>query len=307
MTDQIGKTLVIGAGISGIRASLDLAQAGYQVLMLEQSDRVGGLLSQLDTQFPTSTCGMCRMLPMMERDRVDQQCLRRGLSHDTIEICVSTDLISLKGEPGNFTVSFTPQTGGGRDECPVLVVDDEQIVRDSMREWLREEGYPVQTADSAAGALKRLAEGSFKVLLSDIKMPGMDGVTLLTRAKEIQPDLAVVMMTAYAAVDTAVEAMKQGALDYLVKPFDPDAVLQMVDRIYKDAVAKNARHDTVDAVILASGATFFQPNQGINPYGYGRIPGVVTNLEFERMLSHAGPGGMELVHPVTGRPVTRIA
>jgi heterodisulfide reductase subunit A-like polyferredoxin len=307
MTDQVGKTLVIGAGISGIRASLDLAQAGYQVLMLEQSDRVGGLLSQLDTQFPTSTCGMCRMLPMMERDRVEQQCLRRGLSHDTIEICVSTDLISLKGEPGNFTVSFTPQTGGGRDECPVLVVDDEQIVRDSMREWLREEGYPVQTADSAAGALKRLAEGSFKVLLSDIKMPGMDGVTLLTRAKEIQPDLAVVMMTAYAAVDTAVEAMKQGALDYLVKPFDPDAVLQMVDRIYKDAVAENARHDTVDAVILASGATFFQPNQGINPYGYGRIPGVVTNLEFERMLSHAGPGGMELVHPVTGRPVTRIA
>jgi len=307
MTEPIGKTLVIGGGISGIRASLDLAQAGYQVLLLEQSDRVGGLLSQLDTQFPTSTCGMCRMLPMMERDRVDQQCLRRGLSHDNIEICVSTDLISLEGDPGNFSVSFLSQTDGGRDDCPVLVVDDEKIVRDSMKEWLSEEGYPVQTADSAAEALNLLAEGSFKVMLTDIKMPGMDGVTLLTRAKEIQPDLAVVMMTAYAAVDTAVEAMKQGALDYLVKPFDPDAVLQMVDRIFKDAVAENARKDTVDAVILASGATFFQPNPGINPYGYGRIPGVVTNLEFERMLSHAGPGGMDLVHPVTGQPVSRIA
>jgi heterodisulfide reductase subunit A len=220
---------------------------------------------------------------------------------------VSTDLISLNGDPGNFSVSFLSQTDGGRDDCPVLVVDDEKIVRDSMKEWLSEEGYPVQTADSAAEALNLLAEGSFKVMLTDIKMPGMDGVTLLTRAKEIQPDLAVVMMTAYAAVDTAVEAMKQGALDYLVKPFDPDAVLQMVDRIFKDAVAENARKDTVDAVILASGATFFQPNPGINPYGYGRIPGVVTNLEFERMLSHAGPGGMDLVHPGTGRPVTRIA
>ncbi len=171
----------------------------------------------------------------------------------------------------------------------MLVVDDEKIVRDSMKEWLREEGYPVQTADSAAGALKLLETGIFRVMLTDIKMPGMDGVILLTRAKEIQPDLAVVMMTAYAAVDTAVEAMKQGALDYLVKPFDPDAVLQMVDRIYMDAVAKNARKEIVDAVIVATGATFFQPDRGINPYGYGRISGVVTNLEFERMLSHAGP------------------
>ncbi|MBG0778341.1 FAD-dependent oxidoreductase [Desulfotignum balticum] len=307
MTDQIGKTLVIGGGISGIRASLDLAQAGFQVILMEQSDRVGGLLSQLDTQFPTSTCGMCRMLPMTDRDHADPQCLRRGLAHDNIEICVSTDLISLTGEPGNFTVSFIAQTDGGRQECPVLVVDDEKIVRDSMKEWLMEEGYPVQTAASAARALELLETGNFKAMLTDIKMPGMDGVTLLTRAKEIQPDLAVVMMTAYAAVDTAVEAMKQGALDYLVKPFDPDAVLLMVDRIYKDAVAKNARIDTVDAVILATGATFFHPDQGINPYGYGRIPGVVTNLEFERMLSHAGPGGMDLTHPVTGRPVTRIA
>lgn len=307
MTDQIGKTLVIGGGISGIRAALDLAQAGYQVLLMEQSDCVGGLLTQLDTQFPTSTCGMCRLLPMMERDLVVQQCLRRGLSHENIETCLSTDLVSLKGEPGNFTVSLAPRTDGGRDGCPVLVVDDEKIVRDSMKEWLKEEGYPVQTADSAAMALELLETGPFKAMLTDIKMPGMDGVTLLTRAKEIQPDLAVVMMTAYAAVDTAVEAMKQGALEYLVKPFDPDAVLEMVDRIYQTSVAKSARVEIVDAVILASGATFFQPAQSINPYGYGRIPGVVTNLEFERMLSHAGPGGMDLVHPLTGRPVTRIA
>jgi heterodisulfide reductase subunit A-like polyferredoxin len=307
MTDPIGRTLVIGAGISGIRASLDLAQAGCQVLLLEHSDRVGGLLSQIDTQFPTSTCGMCRMLPMMERDRVDPQCLRRGLAHDNLEICVATELISLEGEPGNFTVSFIDQAAGGRKDCPVLVVDDEKIVRDSMKEWLMEEGYPVRTADSAARALALLETESFMVMLTDIKMPGMDGVTLLTRAKEIRPDLAVVMMTAYAAVDTAVEAMKQGALDYLVKPFDPDAVLQMVDRIFKDAVARNARREAVDAVILATGAAFFQPDRGINAYGYGRIPGVVTNLEFERMLSHAGPGGMDLLHPVTGRPVTRIA
>lgn len=118
MTDRIGRTLVIGAGISGIRASLDLAQAGYQVLLLEQSDRVGGLLSQLDTQFPTSTCGMCRMLPMMERDRVDPQCLRRGLAHENLEICTATDLVSLKGNPEILRCRSSVRRMGGETTAP---------------------------------------------------------------------------------------------------------------------------------------------------------------------------------------------
>jgi CheY-like chemotaxis protein len=307
MKNRIGKTLVIGGGISGIRASLDLSQAGFQVLLVESSDHLGGLLSHLYHQFPTSTCGMCRMLPMAGRDRVSLQCLRRGLCHENIEVCLSTDLIGLEGAPGGFTAALSSRESRDRGECPVLVVDDEKIVRDSMREWLAEEGYPVQTAASAQKALDLLETDRFQVMLTDIRMPGMDGVTLLSRARAVQPDLAVVMMTAYAAVDSAVAAMKQGAVEYLVKPFDPDAVLTLVDRIFQASFADKARKETVDAVILAAGAGFFRPDQGINPYGYNRIPGVVTNLEFEQMLSRQGTGDPHLLHPVTSRPVRRIA
>jgi heterodisulfide reductase subunit A-like polyferredoxin len=307
MKNRIGKTLVIGGGISGIQACLDLCQAGFQVLLVESSDHLGGMLSHLYHQFPTSTCGMCRILPMAGRDRVSPQCLRRGLCHENIEICLSTDLIGLEGDPGGFTAALTSRDSRNPGECPVLVVDDEKIVRDSMKEWLAEEGYPVQTAASARQALDLLAADAFQVMLTDIRMPGMDGVELLSRAKSIQPDLAVVMMTAYAAVDSAVAAMKQGAVEYLVKPFDPDAVLALVDRIFQASAADKAQKESVDAVILAAGAGFFRPDQGINCYGYGRIPGVVTNLEFEQMLSRAGSGGTHLRHPDTDRPVRRIA
>ncbi len=380
MTHKIGKTLVKGGGISGIKASLDLAQAGYQVLLVEASDHLGGVTSQLDRQFPTAGCGMCRMLPLIDRDQASRHCLRRGLFHENIETCLSTDLVSVQGEPGDFTIALQQQTsqvnpalciGCGQCEavcpkevpdpfnagltkrkaiyrpcpqsfsyayaidgnacngcracgevCPthaiqfvaqeretfhVLVVDDEKIVRDSMKEWLTEEGYQVHTAASGQKALDLMAENHFHMMLTDIKMPGMDGVELLTRAKALQPDIAVVMMTAYAAVESAVAAMKQGALEYVIKPFAPETVLALVDKRFGEFAAANARKETVDALILASGSDLFTPDQGINPYGYGRIPGVVTSLEFERMLSAAGPGRTQLVHPVTGRQIQRIA
>ena len=84
MNKAIGKTLVAGAGLSGIRSALDLAEAGYKVLLIDKSDRIGGLLSQLDYQFPTSKCGYCRMLPMFDRDQSSQHCLRKGLFHENM-------------------------------------------------------------------------------------------------------------------------------------------------------------------------------------------------------------------------------
>ena len=380
MTQQAAKIMVVGGGISGICASLDLARAGCQVLLVEKSDHLGGLLSQLDRQFPNSGCGMCRLLPLFNRDQASDHCLRRGLFHENIEICLGTDLISVEGEPGKFAVALKQQAarvdpalciGCGRceavcpvevpdpfnagltsrkaiyrpcpqsfsyaytidpyactdcracqDACPtgaitfaakeretfhVLVVDDEKIVRDSMKEWLAEEGYQVWTAASAKKALELMADTPFHMMLTDIKMPGMDGVELLARAKALQPDLDVVMMTAYAAVDSAVEAMKQGALEYVIKPFEPDTVLAMVSTCFAAFSAARARKETVGAVIMAQGNSLFAPDVKTNPYGYRKIPGVVTSLEFERMLSHAGPGMDTLVHPATGSPVQRIA
>jgi len=80
-------------------------------------------------------------------------------------------------------------------------------------------------AASGPDALEKLAAAPFHLMLLDIKMPGMDGVTVLEKARVIQPALHVLMMTAYATVETAVDAMKIGAMDYLIKPFEPEALI----------------------------------------------------------------------------------
>lgn len=104
MPNKIGKALVVGAGIGGIKTALDLAETGYGVTLIDRSPHIGGVLSQLDYQFPTNRCGMCKMLPLVDRDASSQYCLRKGLFHENIEILLSTELISVKGEPGKFQI-----------------------------------------------------------------------------------------------------------------------------------------------------------------------------------------------------------
>ncbi len=115
-----------------------------------------------------------------------------------------------------------------RDKARLLIVDDEPIVRDSLGKWFREEGYEIGTAESANEALTRLAEHPWDLALVDIKMPGTDGIELQRRLHEINPELTVIIMTGYASVETAVEALKNGAYDYITKPFDPDDVAHLV-------------------------------------------------------------------------------
>ncbi|GAG46143.1 unnamed protein product, partial [marine sediment metagenome] len=93
MKKKIGSALVVGSGISGIRSSLDLAEQGYQVTLIDRAPHMGGILTQLDYQFPTDHCGMCKMLPLVERDASSQYCLRKGLFHENIDIMLSTELV----------------------------------------------------------------------------------------------------------------------------------------------------------------------------------------------------------------------
>jgi len=104
----------------------------------------------------------------------------------------------------------------------LLIVDDEQVVRDSLVHWFTEEGYRVEAAATAAEALARLAAGDVDLIIADIRMPGMDGLELLERIQSEQLDAAVIIMTGYASVESAVRALKHGAFDYITKPFDPD-------------------------------------------------------------------------------------
>ncbi len=110
----------------------------------------------------------------------------------------------------------------------ILVVDDEQHVRSSLAIWFREEGYQVSIAESGKEALEIATREPPDILLVDIKMPGMDGLELQRKMRELLPEATVILMTAYAAVDTAVQALKDGAYDYIVKPFDPDELSRLV-------------------------------------------------------------------------------
>ena len=112
----------------------------------------------------------------------------------------------------------------------ILVVDDEEIVCLSCQRILSEEGYDVQTRLSGPEALKLLAEEPFDLAIVDLKMPGMDGLEVLQAIKRDYPHVPVIMITGYATVESAVEAMKSGALDYLPKPFTPDEVAVVVKK-----------------------------------------------------------------------------
>jgi DNA-binding NtrC family response regulator len=110
----------------------------------------------------------------------------------------------------------------------ILIVDDESSVRDSLYNWFIEDGYRVDCAEDAKIALQILETENFDIVLSDIKMPGMDGLEMLTRIKTIRKDTIVIMMTAFATVETAVQALKEGAFDYVTKPFDPDDLSHLI-------------------------------------------------------------------------------
>jgi DNA-binding NtrC family response regulator len=112
----------------------------------------------------------------------------------------------------------------------LLIVDDEAIVRDSLEAWFKQEGHAVETAENARQALQLCARGRFDMALVDIRMPGLDGLELQARLAAADPDLTIILMTAYATVESAVRAMKAGAYDYIVKPFDPDDLSLLVRR-----------------------------------------------------------------------------
>ncbi|OYV86885.1 MAG: Fis family transcriptional regulator, partial [Ignavibacteriae bacterium 37-53-5] len=114
------------------------------------------------------------------------------------------------------------------EQSSILIVDDELSVRDSLSKWFKEDGFRVGAAENANRALSLMNEGPWDVILLDIKMPGMDGLELQKRLKEIDKTASIIMVTAFAAVDSAVQALKEGAFDYVTKPVDPEHLSHLV-------------------------------------------------------------------------------
>ena len=115
----------------------------------------------------------------------------------------------------------------------ILVVDDELSIVEVLKTVLKRNGYDVRATDNGASALEILKSEKFELMISDIRMKPMDGLELLTKAREQCPGLSVIMMTAYATIETAVETMKAGAYDYICKPFKIDELLLTVERAVK--------------------------------------------------------------------------
>ena len=114
----------------------------------------------------------------------------------------------------------------------ILVVDDEPSVRESLSAWLAEDGYAVDTAPAGAEAVEMLRATDYAVCFVDLKMPGgMDGLEVLREIRQLRPETAVLIITAFATVDTAVEAMKMGAHDYVTKPFNLEEISLLTKRI----------------------------------------------------------------------------
>ncbi|HQI40281.1 MAG: Fis family transcriptional regulator [Ignavibacteriales bacterium UTCHB2] len=120
----------------------------------------------------------------------------------------------------------------------ILIVDDEKIVRESLYHWFEEDNYEVDTAEDGETALQKYEKGKYDILLVDMKMPGMSGLDLLTKVKEIDKDALVILITAFASVPTAITALKNGAFDYITKPVDPDELAHIVNKALEQRALK---------------------------------------------------------------------
>ena len=116
----------------------------------------------------------------------------------------------------------------------ILVVDDEEVMCESLAAWLREDGYAVDTAASGREALEKSTLRDYAIYFVDLKMPGgMDGIETMMQIRKLRPEASIIIITAYATVDTAITAMKEGAQEYIVKPCNPEEISLLVSRIIK--------------------------------------------------------------------------
>ena len=183
----------------------------------------------------------------------------------------------------------------------ILVVDDEEVMCESLAAWLREDGYLVDTASSGREAVEKSALKDYAIYFVDLKMPGgMDGIETMMQIRRRRPDASIIIITAYATVDTAITAMKEGAQEYIVKPCNPEEISLLVSRIIKvknlqrensilrkkllrqyrfqDIVSKNARmHQIMDLAQQVAGLRSTVLIQGESGTGKEMIARAIHN------------------------------
>ncbi len=147
--------------------------------------------------------------------------MARKLHLHKVEVITNRKATNLRGR----------ENKGGDMTKPILIVEDEAIMRESLRDWLTDGGYQVETAEEGEQALRTITEQDFGLAILDLRLPGKDGLEVLREARVKRPELRGIIITAYPSIQTAVEAMKEGAVDYLPKPFDLDDLEKLIREI----------------------------------------------------------------------------
>ncbi len=187
---------------------------------------------------------------------------------------------------------------------PILIVEDEAIVRESLRDWLTDGGYQVVTAEEGEEALKAIDERDFDVIILDLRLPGKNGIEVLREARTKRPQLKGIIVTAYPSVQTAVEAMKLGAIEYLPKPLDLNELEKLIretlgpvqveirPKAAKEVVAEPVVEEPkVEGVIAVAPEEIpVHLKQGRVHFEAGRYQGALK--EFQAILAVA-PGSIE--------------
>lgn len=124
----------------------------------------------------------------------------------------------------------------------ILVVDDEAVIRDGIQRVLEGDRFDIETCMSGHTAIERMQQKEYGLVITDLKMPEMNGIEVLKAVKALQPDIPVILITGYASIDTAVEAMKNGASDYISKPFSPDLLLEKVNNALSHIITHDETH-----------------------------------------------------------------
>jgi two-component system, OmpR family, phosphate regulon sensor histidine kinase PhoR len=185
----------------------------------------------------------------------------------------------------------------------ILVIDDERGIREGCRRVLQSEGFLVETAEDGESGLRAVESGEFDLLLLDVKMPGMSGIQLVRQVRELDPTLVCVMITGYATLETAVEATRSGAYDFLPKPFTPDELLAKVgkglDRRWLELEARRLRQERERSLLEISA----EKSRLLTVINCIRDAVLVTNRDGQLVLCN--PAALSLLRSGEGAPVGR--
>jgi DNA-binding NtrC family response regulator len=191
----------------------------------------------------------------------------------------------------------------------LLMIEDEDILRISLQDELKERGYEVHSFDDPLPALKFFSQSPLPIVVSDIRLPHMDGLEVLSRIKTIQPDTAVILMTAFGEISTAVEAIKKGAFDYLTKPFDME---ELIIRLERACNLKELREENVRLRETLAGNNLIGESESVQLLRNSIETASNSNLTV-LLTGETGTGKdltAELIHvasPRSRRPLVKIA